>query len=201
MSSKNESTASLLRLVNREIWIVTSMAGDERGGLVATWVSASSIDDGRPVMLAGIAPNHFTRDLIDRSGVFALHLLTSEQVEVVWNFAFDSGRHRDKLANVAVTQSDLGNPLLNECLAWFDCRVFARCEAGDRVFYWADVEASKQISEGKPLCEQELFFAADEDQLSQLKADRDADVVLQRPWHDNWRNNLSAQSTQIHRTR
>ena len=32
MSSKNESTASLLRLVNREIWIVTSMAGDDRGG-------------------------------------------------------------------------------------------------------------------------------------------------------------------------
>lgn len=191
MTVSKQSTASLLQLINREIWVVTARAGQDRGGLVATWVSVASLDDSRPVMLAGIAPNHHTRELIDRSGALALHLVTAQQVEVAFQFALGSGRDRDKLAGVDVCESELGNPIVQQSLAWFDCKVFARQETGDRIFYWADVVESGQFGVGEPLREHEMLSLASDEQKSRLKADRDSDVVLQRPWHLAWRENLS----------
>ena len=61
-------------IVDREVWIVTATDGTRRGGLVATWVSQASIDREHPVVLIGIAPNHFTAELIDASRAFGLHL-------------------------------------------------------------------------------------------------------------------------------
>lgn len=46
--------------LDREIWVVTAAAGARRGALTATWVSPVSVDPDRPMLLAGLAPNHFT---------------------------------------------------------------------------------------------------------------------------------------------
>src|SRR5262245_22102110 len=91
---------SALRLVDREIWIIAATDGQQRGGLVATWVSTASIDRQRPTLLAGLAPNHFTTELVQSNKAFAAHLLRPEQTEIAWNFARDSGRARDKFANL-----------------------------------------------------------------------------------------------------
>src|SRR5687768_5136601 len=132
---------SALRLLDRELWVVSALDGQRRGGLVATLVSPASIDRARPVLLAALAPNHFTAELVLASKAFAAHLLLPAQVAVAWNFASGSGRSRDKLVGVAVEQQLTGSPVLIDCLAWFDCRVFAHYDAGDRLFMWGQVMA------------------------------------------------------------
>src|SRR3954468_3901594 len=122
-----------LRLVDRELWIITASNGDRRGGLLATWVSAASIDPERPVLIAGIGPNHFTAELVQASRAFAAHLLRPDQTELAWNFANGSGRDRDKLASLEIENHETASPILTNCLAWFDCRVFAHYNAGDRL--------------------------------------------------------------------
>jgi len=49
-SKKNEIDAAL-RLVDRELWIITAADKNRRGGLLATWVSTASIDPERPILL------------------------------------------------------------------------------------------------------------------------------------------------------
>lgn len=178
---------SLLRRIDREVWIITAADGTRRGGLTATWVSQASIDRERPVLLAGIAPNHFTAELITASGAFAAHLLTKEQSELAWNFANGSGRDRDKLRDVAASRATTGSPLLVDCLAWFDCRVFAKYEGGDRTLFWADVVDAAQPGTGTPLAEQDFIRNLSDQQRQRLLADRDADIHLQRPLQDAWR--------------
>ncbi len=185
-----DQTESVFRRVNRVVWVVTAADQSRRGGLVATWVSQASLDRRRPVVLAGIAPNHFTSELIDTSGAFALHLISKDQISHAWNFAIGSGRVRDKLAGLQTNTATTGSPILRDCLAWLDCRVFARLNCGDRIFYWADVVASGDIGNGQPLTEQQLMAAATDEQKRQLLADRDADIQLQRPLHELWRSNL-----------
>jgi flavin reductase (DIM6/NTAB) family NADH-FMN oxidoreductase RutF len=182
-----------LRLIDREVWVVTAAAGQRRGGLVATWVSAAAIDRERPVLMAGIAPNHFTAELIDASGAFAAHLLRADQIELAWNFAKDSGRTRDKLADLP-TNDSAGPPVLADCLAWFDCRVFARHAAGDRLFYWADVIAvwsaklaGTENATAIPLREHALIRGLSDEQRRRLAEDRAADVAVQRPLLERWR--------------
>jgi flavin reductase (DIM6/NTAB) family NADH-FMN oxidoreductase RutF len=181
-----------LRLVDREIWIVTAAEGERRGGLLATWVSAASIDAARPVLLVGLAPNHFTTELVQTGKAFGAHLLRADQTELARNFANGSGRDRDKLAGLTVQKRASGAPILTDCLAWFDCRVFARYDAGDRLFFWGDVLAAGRYSSPwsgqlSTLREQAFFRSLNEEQRQILIADKAADAAKNRPLHESWR--------------
>ena len=187
MTPNLDQIDAVLRLVDREVWVVTAASGHRRGGLTATWVRSASIDRQRPVLLAAIAPNHFTAELIAASGSFAAHLLQNDQGGVAYNFANGSSRDRDKLAGVAWKPGVTGSPVLTDCLAWCDCRVFARYDAGDRWFLWADVVSAGQPGSGRPLREQEFISGLSAEQRAALLASRDADVMIQRPKHDAWR--------------
>lgn len=187
MSANLDQIDAVLRLIDREVWVVTATDGKRRGGLTATWVQAASIDRERPVLLAAIAPNHFTADLITASGRFAAHLLRTDQASLAWNYADGSSRDRDKLSGLEIKPSETGSPILADCRAWCDCRVFARFDAGDRLFFWADVIAAGQPSGGPPLREQEFIKALNDQQRQSLLASRNADVMIQRPGHELWR--------------
>ncbi|MBC7853564.1 MAG: flavin reductase [Pirellulaceae bacterium] len=179
---------AFLRLVDREVWIVTAAAGGRRGGLTATWVAQASIDRERPVILAGLAPNHFTAELVEEGRAFVAHLLAESQAGMAWNFAKDSGRERNKLAGMATAESSAGCPILPDCLAWFDCRVFARHDAGDRLFYWADVVAAERRTEQCSVLREQAFIRSlTDDQRKLLGTQREADAQIQRPLEDKWR--------------
>src|SRR5947209_13891950 len=111
-SDKIDQIDADLRLIDREIWIITAADAERRGGLVATWVSSASIDPQRPVLLAGLAPNHFTTELVQANRAFAAHLLRPSQTALAWNFARDSGRDRDKFADLELKTHETGSPIL-----------------------------------------------------------------------------------------
>ena len=190
MTDRLDGIDQVLSRIDRDLWIVTAAANGNRGGLVATWVSQASIDREHPVVLIGIAPNHFTAELIESSGAFALHLIGEQHIEQAWNFAIGSGRDRDKLSGAKTTVADTGSPLLDDCLAWLDCRVFARLPTGERSYYWADVLDAASIKAGPPLTEQRLIALADEEQKRALRASRECDISLQQPLHTQWRTDL-----------
>jgi flavin reductase (DIM6/NTAB) family NADH-FMN oxidoreductase RutF len=159
--------------------------------LAATWISVASLDPEKPVLLAGLAPNHFTTELVQNSQRFAAHLLRPDQVDLAWSFAKDSGRSRDKLAGLNLTTAVTGAPILADCLAWFDCQVFNRYDTGDRTFFWADVVASEGAdANAAPLREQEFFRGLTAHQKQILAAARAADTAALKPAHDQWRNQL-----------
>lgn len=190
MTPNLDQIDSVLKLIDREVWIVTAAAAGKRGGLTATWVSAVSIDRQRPAVLAGIAPNHFTCELIEQSHAFVAHLLRSDQAALGWNFARDSGRERDKFSGLPFAPSGSGAPILQDCLAWLECRVFASYDAGDRRFYWADVVAAAQVSDRSPLREKALLSSLSSEEKQTLIAGLNADVAAQRPLHEAWRSAL-----------
>jgi flavin reductase (DIM6/NTAB) family NADH-FMN oxidoreductase RutF len=205
------SIEEALRLVDREIWVVTAGEGERRGGLLATWVSAASIDARRPVLLVGLGPNHFTTELVQAGKAFGAHLLRADQTELAWNFANGSGRARDKLAGLAVERREGGAPILADCAAWFDCRVFARYDAGDRLFLWGDVVAGGRSTPGRPrsgsapreddgtrsvpttecLREQAFFRSLSDEQRQVLIADKAADAAHCRELQEKWRRRAS----------
>ncbi len=186
----NDQIEQVFGLIDREIWIVTAAAGDERGGLVATWVSQASIDKNTPTVVVGIATNHYTCELIDLSSAFALHLLRPDQMEVAWDFASGSGRDRDKLALLAAHTEGSESPVLDDCLAWLDCRVFFRFDGGDRIYFFADVLSGGILDAGNPLSESMLIGGATEEQCAALAEHRDRDILSQRPLYREWREQV-----------
>lgn len=195
---------NLFGALNRPIWLVTaahskSDVGElsnqreplpHRGGLIATWITQASIDADRPVVLAGLAPNHYTRELVDSSNRFGLHLLRESQVELALGFCNGSGRDRDKLADIPLRDCESGTPILQNCRGWMECEVFARLDGGDRIYYWADIKSGGDASDGDLLTEHSFFQALNPEQIALLRSDRERDIDLQAPMNEEWRANL-----------
>ena len=140
------------------------------------------------MLLAGLAPNHYTTRLIESSGTLGAHLLRADQADLAWRLAESSGRDRDKLSGLLLTVGDTGAPILTDCLAWFDCRVAGRYDAGDRHLYWVDVVSANQVASGAPLREQQFFRDLTAQQRDHLLAARQADAKILHPLHEQWRN-------------
>lgn len=187
-----DQVESLLKLVDREIWLVTAAAGGKRSGLTATWVSQVSLDRERPVLLAGLSPRNFTTELVLHSGRFAAHLVPHELVPLAYRLAATSGRDGDKLAGVPLLEHASEVPVLAAARAWFVCQVFQKLVAGDRVFFWADVIQAGENRAGPPLKEQAFFQALTADERRHLKELREADALALRPVAAGWREAAAA---------
>ena len=102
----------ILRLPDRELWLVTAEHAERRGGLIATFVSNASIVPELPRMLVGIAKQHHTWTRIEASGAFVLHLLDESHVNWVWRFGLQTGHTLDKFAGLETMASVTGCPRL-----------------------------------------------------------------------------------------
>jgi flavin reductase (DIM6/NTAB) family NADH-FMN oxidoreductase RutF len=176
------AASTLFAWLDRELWLVTAQAGARRGGLIATFVSQASIVADLPRMLLGVAKQHYTWELIETSGAFALHLLSEDQLELVWSFGLDSGRNRDKLAGLECHAGKTGSPLLANAVGWLDCRVETKLDAGDRTLYLAEVVQSQVGRFAPPLTQKRLLQLAPTDKQTELK----------RRWHEDGSRDAAA---------
>lgn len=104
--------------------LVTSKAGGRTNVMAAAWVMALDFDP--PKIAAVIAEGTHTRELIERSGVFALNLPTVAMAEVTHAVGTASGRDGDKFARHGLAVfpgSTVDVPLVEGCAAWLECRV------------------------------------------------------------------------------
>jgi flavin reductase (DIM6/NTAB) family NADH-FMN oxidoreductase RutF len=183
----NTATA-LFALLDKELWLVTARAGERRGGLIATFVSQASIVPELPRILVGLAKQHYTWELVEAGGAFALHLLGEENLDWVWRFGMQSGRDQDKLSGLSFRAGVTGSPLLADALGWLDCRVESRLDTGDRTVCLAEVVQAELTRSEPPLTLKRLLQLALPEQLRALKEQMDRDSAVDRQAIRNWRS-------------
>jgi flavin reductase (DIM6/NTAB) family NADH-FMN oxidoreductase RutF len=176
----------LFAWLDREVWLLTAAAGERRGGLIATFVSQASIVPDMPRMLVGLARQHHTRELVEESNAFALHLLGEQQLDWVWHFGLETGRGRDKLDGLRCQPMSTGSPVLEGAIGWLDCRVEGRLETGDRTIYLAEVVQGGVTHFAPPLTVRRLLELAPPARLAELKRqlhrDSEIDAEAIRRW-------------------
>ena len=91
---------------------------------------------------------NYTHDLVMSSGVAGIHLLRTDQWELIWHLGLQSGRDVDKLATVATHTQTTGAPLIDDVLVAFDCRVINTMDAGAATFFLLDVVDAHRGAEG-----------------------------------------------------
>jgi flavin reductase (DIM6/NTAB) family NADH-FMN oxidoreductase RutF len=198
------AASTLFAWLDQEVWLVTARSGDRRSGLIATFVNQASIVPELPRVVVALSKQHFTRELVEASGAFALHLLAEEQIEFVWRFGLESGRDSDKMAGMSVTRGATGSPLLAEAIGWLDCRVETRLDIGDRVLYVAEVVEGRVTNFAPPLTTKRLMERTPSPRLTQMQRQRHQDSYCDAQAIAAWRGNKSNQKegtteTQRHR--
>ncbi|OGP70175.1 MAG: flavin reductase [Deltaproteobacteria bacterium RBG_13_58_19] len=132
------------------VYIVTTRLGDKVNGMTAAWVSQVSFN---PVLLmVSIAPMRYSHDLIKESRVFALNLLTSEQVDLGKRFGYKSGRKVDKFAGLEYTTAATGAPILPQAYAYYDLKLVDTFPAGDHTLFVGEAVDAKILQpDAQPL--------------------------------------------------
>jgi flavin reductase (DIM6/NTAB) family NADH-FMN oxidoreductase RutF len=92
--------------------------------MAAAW--AMPLDFDPPKVLVVIDRTTFTRELVDRSGEFALNVPPRRLAATVVAVGSTSGRDGDKWSRCGVGMlpaSRIAAPLVAGCVAWLECRV------------------------------------------------------------------------------
>ena len=92
-----------------------------------------------------------TWPLLRRAGSFTVNVLPAGHQHLAGQFARSGA---DKFAGVCHTASPLGNPILDDALAWIDCELHAEYDGGDHTIVVAAVRHLSARQDAEPL----VFF-------------------------------------------
>jgi flavin reductase (DIM6/NTAB) family NADH-FMN oxidoreductase RutF len=111
------------------VYVVGVAADGRADAFTAAWIMQASFD---PLLLAlSINREHASYPLLQAGRGFVVNVLKREQLELARSFGTLSGRDHDKLGLVRWRPARGGAPILEEALAYFDCRLDGSMPAGD----------------------------------------------------------------------
>jgi flavin reductase ActVB len=128
------------------ITVVT--ARDAQGtphGMTVSAFSSLSLDP--PLVLVCVGNEATMAPVMASTETFAVNMLAESQEALSRRFA---GKIDDRFAGVGYSDSDSGDPVLDDVLASLQCRVVARHPAGDHIIVVGRVEQGS-AHDGKPL--------------------------------------------------
>ncbi len=148
MEVSTELFRSAWRKFPTGVTVITT--GDEGGGVQGmTVASVLSVSSQPPMVLVSVGRQQHTFGNLEREGRFGLNFLSDAQTDWAEFFALPAGeRTADPPGSYRVAQSGVG--IIEGSLAFLDCHVVTKHDAGDHVLFVAQVDAAEG-REGSPL--------------------------------------------------
>ncbi len=128
--------------------IVTMQTEERRHGLTVS--GFLSISPEPPLVMISVGQELASDALLQAAGAYAVHFLRDDQQPLSDRFAGRLGEV-DRFAGLTVRTAATGAPILEECVAWLDCRVVSTHVAGDHTLFIGEVVAAGVNSTAKPL--------------------------------------------------
>jgi len=136
-----DGTYQLLRNLTSPVVAITAVRGTKENGMISDAAVRASIVPTVPRLSVYIHKFNYSHDMIFETGRFGLHLLNTQQFDLVHRLGFFSGRDRDKLAGIPHHKGKTGVPVLDECFAHFECTVANVMDTGSSTLFLGDVVA------------------------------------------------------------
>lgn len=148
---------TVLRLFTYGLYGITAKHGAEVSAMAANWITQVSFEP--PLVMLAVEADSRTRGVIEGSGAFAVNVLETGAREFAGNLGRTSAKHPEKLQGLNTRPGPVtGSPLLEEALAWVECKVISQTPAGDHILFIAEVVELGLNREGTPLTLKETGF-------------------------------------------
>ncbi len=146
------------KLVSHGVYVITTNHNARVNGMTAAWVGRASFEP--PLVTVAIGKTRFSHDMIRDSGIFAVNVLGPDSIPTGKHFGLVSGKKTDKFTGIEFDVKATGAPILKDALAWLDCKVVSRHDAGDHTLFIGEVLEGGVLRHGvKPLIyDKESFF-------------------------------------------
>lgn len=139
-----ENIESVLKQLTHGVYVVAVADGEQTNAFTAAWVMQVSFS---PVLLAiSINPEHYSYQLLKQGKVCSINVLSQQQMPMAEHFG-QSGI-KDKMSMGTWAAALTGAPVLQESLAYFDCRVSHEVSVGDHQLVICEVLEARQLNVG-----------------------------------------------------
>ena len=159
--------APLLDRLDTTVCVVTTAEEGRPAGCIVTYVTAASITAARPRLVVLTSHQNLTHELVERSGVLAVHPVAREQGHWVRHFGLQSGRDVDKFADLEWEPGETGAPILDAAAGYLEGRVLASLDCGDHTARLVEpLRAVLRDAAAVPLRASEVYASGVEDARS-----------------------------------
>ena len=148
MSLEEGSAVAGAFWANSPVMAITSSWNGKVNGQIAVTAVSSSIVHEIPRLLVGIWKANYTHEFITNSKAFTIHLLRREQVNLVKNFGFYTGREREKFEHLDYEIGVTGSPVLADAHSYTECKVLNAMDGGDMTAFLVSVVDGKVLNAG-----------------------------------------------------
>lgn len=139
------------------VTVVTTTTPDGPHGLTAS--AFTSVSVAPPMVLVVVDKRGRSNARIAESGVFCVNILGARRDDLSDRFAGRVKGLEHRFAGVPTRAAVTGAPVLEEALAFLDCRVHGAQDAGDHTIFVGLVIACDELADGGPLLYHDRRYA------------------------------------------
>ena len=149
MTLDSEKLRRAMRAWTTGVAIVTSIYEDQQYGMTINSFTSVSLEP--PLICITLKRLTHTHDLVIKSGMFSVTILTTAQKELSDRFAGKMPHIRDRFEGLQTETVSLDSPVFKDGMAYFDCTVVNSIPVGENTLFLAEVVDARGEGEGEPL--------------------------------------------------
>ena len=145
-----KALAAALGRVPSGLFIVTARRGEAETGLLASWVQQCSFDP--PQVSLCLRRGRDLNAWLEEGAAFTLNILEDDGgTDLIVRFGRGFALDEPAFEGLEVDRPGGAAPVLREALAYLECRVVARHDAGDHQLFIGRVTTGAMLGDGKPM--------------------------------------------------
>lgn len=149
MTLDPEQLRNAMRAWTTGVTIVTATHEGQRYGMTVNSFTSISLDP--PLVSVTMKQLTHTHELVQKSGEFAVTILSADQGNLSDRFAGKITDLKDRFEGVETETLVIDAPLFKGGLAYFNCRVVNSTPIGENTLFIAEMIAARGNGEGDPL--------------------------------------------------
>lgn len=149
MTLDSEKLRRAMRAWTTGVAIVTSIYEGQQYGMTINSFTSVSLEP--PLICVTLKRLTHTHDLVVKSGMFSVTILTAAQKELSDRFAGKMPHITDRFEGVQTETISLDSPVFKEGMAYFDCNVVSSVPVGENTLFIAEVVDARGEGQGNPL--------------------------------------------------
>ena len=140
---------AIFEKIAQSVAIVTAKSDGKVNGLSIAWLCQVSYSP--PMIVVSVAPGRHSYGMIKKSKAFVVNILGEGQEDMGRHFGTKSGRKADKLEGFSYKESKTGAPILDDGIAYYECKLVSTHKAGDHELFVGEVVNYDESTKKEPL--------------------------------------------------
>lgn len=134
MLNPTELNENVFSLIQADWFLMTAEKEGHLNAMTVSWASLGVLWT-RPVVVAAVRPERYTREFLDAAGTFSMTIFSKEYRKMLVYFGTVSGRQEDKIAKQHLTVLHKNNiPYFEEARLAFFCTTLCRTQLSESDF-------------------------------------------------------------------